>query len=202
MHKCKKTAYFIFSGTVFYILYSFIVYIFGLHFNNLFLLYCLILGLSFYILILVITEFYAMNVQEWFNNNVPVRTIGVYFIIIASMFYLVWLMDIIPAIISNTVPKAVSKFEILVNPVHVLDIAFALPGLIIAGVLLMRKKTLGFIFSPILIYIILLPIALIAMVIISQINGVGKTLLVEGICVVFALVSIIILISFLKAIKK
>jgi len=52
VHKEKRTALFIFSGTVLYILYSFFIYCFGLHFNNLFLLYCTTLGLSLYTFIL------------------------------------------------------------------------------------------------------------------------------------------------------
>ena len=39
VHKERKIAYIIFSGTVSYILYSFVIYSLGIHFNNLFLLY-------------------------------------------------------------------------------------------------------------------------------------------------------------------
>ncbi|MEJ2627599.1 MAG: hypothetical protein P8078_03450 [bacterium] len=38
----RKTAYFVYSGTVLYILYSFVIYSLGIHFNQLFLLYCLL----------------------------------------------------------------------------------------------------------------------------------------------------------------
>ncbi len=203
MYRNNKVAYFIFSGTVFYILYSFFIYSFGVHFNNLFLLYCLTVGASLYTFILIISELNGMDVQNWFSNKVPVRTIGIYFIFIALMFYLLWLKDIIPAILSNTIPKDVSDHNLLVNPVHVLDIAFVLPGLIITAILLIRKHKVGFILTPVfLVFIIILAIALIAMVIMLKIKGISDDTSIAAIFIILAIISIIILGIFLKNIKR
>lgn len=202
MLRKNKLAYFIFSGTVFYILYSFFIYSFGVHFNNLFLLYCLTLGISLYTFILVISELNRMDVQNWFSNKVPARSIGIYFIFIALIFYLLWLKDIVPAILSNTIPKTVSDYNLLVNPVHVLDIAIALPALIITAILLIRKHRLGIILTPVfLVFIIILTIALIAMVIMLKIKGISDETSVAGIFIILAIISIIILSLFLKNIK-
>jgi len=43
MQRNSKVAYYIYGGTIFYILYSFFIYCFGVYFNKLFLLYCLTL---------------------------------------------------------------------------------------------------------------------------------------------------------------
>jgi hypothetical protein len=199
MLKNKQVALFVFSGTIFYILYSFFIYSFGVHFNNLFLLYCLILGASLYTFILVINELNKMNVHKWFNNSVPVGIIGIYFILIAFMFYLLWLKDIISAIVNDTIPKNVSDYKLLVNPVHVLDIAFVLPGLLITAILLIRKQQLGFIFTPIfLIFIILLAMALIAMVIMLKIKGISEDLSIAVIFIILAIISLIIFYVFMK----
>ncbi len=197
-----QVAYFIFGGTVLYILYSFFIYSFGVHFNNLFLLYCLILGASLYTFILIIIELNRMNTQEWFNNKVPVHIIGIFFITIAVMFYLLWLKDIIPAIMKDSIPKNVSDYKLLVNPVHVLDNAFVLPGLVITAILLMRKHHIGFIFTPIfLVFIILLAMALVAMVIMLKIKGISEDLSIGVIFIILAIISLIILSVFLKKIK-
>jgi len=44
----NKSALLIWGGALFYLTYSYTIYSFGLHFNHLFLIYCIILGLSFY----------------------------------------------------------------------------------------------------------------------------------------------------------
>lgn len=203
MHKNNRTAYFIFSGTVFYILYSFFIYSFGVHFNNLFLMYCITLGISFFVFILMIIELNNMEVENWFSEKIPVRTIGIYFIIIAAMFYLLWLKDIVPAIINNTIPRDVREYHLLVNPVHVLDISFALPGLVITAVLLIKKQRIGIIFAPVfLVFTLILAIALIGMVIMLNLEGISEDVSVVIIFSILAIISSIILFKFLTCIKK
>jgi hypothetical protein len=203
MNRGNRAATFVFSGTVLYILYSFIIYSFGVHFNRLFLLYCLILGLSLYIFVLVIIQSAGMNVQEWVTDKIPLKTTGVYLIIIALLFYLIWLKDVVPAIINNSVPKSVSDYNLLVNPVHILDLAFALPGLIITAVLLMKKRKLGFVFTPVfLVFIILMALALAAMVVMLKLKGISEDLSVAVIFTILAVISLVILYGFLKAIVR
>lgn len=203
MHKGNKIAYFIFGGTVSYILYSFVIYSFGVHFNNLFLWYCAILGLSIYIFILVLVNLTKMDIQELVKDNVPNRTIGYFFIIVAVLFYLIWLKDIVPAILSNTVPQSVSDFNLLVNPVHVIDIAFALPGLLITAILLIKKHHLGYILTPIcLVFIFIMAFALAAMVIMMKINGIADDISIAVVFSVLAIISKLLLIRFLKSVNR
>ena len=111
--------------------------------------------------------------------------------------------DIIPAIIKNDVPASVSDFNLLVNPVHVIDISFVLPGLIISAVLLMKKSNLGYILGPIsLVFIIILAIALAMMVIMMKVKGISEEASVIGIFVFLAFVSLIFLILFFMRIKR
>jgi len=202
MLKDKKTAYFIYSGTVLYILYSFIIYSFGVHFNQLFLLYCFTLGLSLYAFILIMCKLNNMDVNNWFSPKIPARSLGIYLIVIAVLFYLLWFKDVIPAILHNTVPKSVSNYNLLVNPVHVIDIAFALPGLIITAILLFKKSKLGYILGPVsLVFVINLAIALTGMVIMVKIRGVSDDSSVAGIFIILAVISLIFLILFLRKLK-
>ena len=192
----------IFNGIIFYILYSFFIYSFGVHFNNLFLLYCLILGSSLYIFIITVTELSGTDIKYLFSEKIPLKTIAIYFIVIAAMFYLLWLKDIIPAILNNTVPKSVSDNGLLVNPVHVLDISVALPGLIITAVLLLKKHNLGFIFAPVLlVFLIILTVALIGMLIMMQIKGINEDISPAVIFGALSVISIILLTKYLNSIR-
>ncbi len=204
VRKAKINSYFIFSGILFYILYSFVIYGFGVHFNNLFLLYCLTLGTSLYTFIIMIVQLSKIDIQNIIFNKTPTKIISEYFfIIIAAMFYMLWLKDIVPAILHNSVPSEVGENNLQVNPVHVLDISIALPGLIITSVLLLKKQKLGFIFTPVfLVFIIILAIALIGMVIMLKIKGLNDDISVSVIFSLLAVISSVFLIKYFKAIKN
>jgi len=202
MKRNKRIATLIFGGLVFYILYSFIIYSMGVHFNLMFLVYCFTLGTSSYLFIFYFYKLSRIDVKGWFNEKTPNQGLAIVFIVVAAMFYMLWLKDVIPAIINNEVPKSVSNYDLLVNPVHVIDIAFALPGLIITAILLLNKHNLGYILAPIaLVYIIVLAIALAAMVIMTHIRGISEDISIAVIFIILSIVSTGFLWAFLRKIK-
>jgi len=88
---------------------------------------------------------------------------------------------------------------LLVNPVHVIDIAIALPGLILAALLVMKKKALGFILSLTgLAFTVILAIALAAMMVMLKIKGISEDSPVAVVFVILAILSGMILFLFLK----
>ena len=203
VRKGKVNSYFIFSGLLFYILYSFVIYSFGVHFNNLFLLYCLTLGTSLYAFIIMVVQLTKLDIQNLFSDNTPTKSISIFLLIIAAMFYMLWLKDIVPAILHNSVPSEVGENSLQVNPVHVLDISIALPGLIITAALLLKKQKLGFIFTPVfLVFIIILAIALIGMVLMLKLKGLNNDISVSIIFSLLAIISSIFLIKYFKSIKN
>jgi hypothetical protein len=169
-----RIAALIYGGTLFYILYSFIVYCFGVHFNRLFLFYCAILGLSVYAFILYMMDIVKSDVAGWLERA-PVKLISFYLVAVAVIFYVLWLRSIVPALIKNSVPAEVSDYGLPVNPVHVIDLSFALPGLIIGAVLIRRKRNLGYIIASLaLVFMILLTIALAGMVIMLVVRDISE----------------------------
>jgi len=202
IHKKSRVAVFVFGGTVFYVLYSFVIYAFGVHFNSMFFLYCATLGLSFYLLFLVIHEAGRTEVEGWFGPGLPSRFIGSYLILVAVMFYVLWLKDTLPAVLGGSVPSTVSDYDLVVNPVHVLDMAVALPGLIVAALLLIRKRRLGYILASIaLVFTIILAIALTGMVLMVKARHIGEDASIAWIFVVPAVISTFFLVLYLKKIK-
>jgi hypothetical protein len=184
----SRVASLVYGGTLFYILYSFIIYCFGVHFNRLFLHYCLTLGLSVYAFILFMTEARKEDVGAWFEE-VPVKLISGYLFFVALVFYFLWLSALVPALLSGSIPRDVADYGLLVNPVHVVDIAFALPGLILGSVLLWKKRSTGYLIASVaLVFIILLTIALAGMVIMLYVRDIGEDLTVA---IVFAVLSVV-----------
>lgn len=201
-YRKNKVGLFLWSGSVFYIAYSYTIYAFAIHFNTLFIIYCAILGLSFYSFVYFIYKSMKEDVLDWFDESVPVKSISVFLFIIASLFYVLWLSEIIPAIITNSTPSSVTESGLLTNPVHVLDLSICLPALIITGILLIRKNKIAFLLVPaFLSFFIFMAIAIIAMLIVMKIRGLEADIQLTVIFGIITFVSMYFLIRYLKKLR-
>jgi len=173
------------GGTLAYTAYSYVVYAFGVHFNALFLVYCAALGLSVFGLAAILQE----DASGWFSERAPLRTAAWAEIFIAAAFAFVWLADIVPALVSGGIQRAVARDGLVTNPVHVLDLSIVLPALAVGGVALLRRRPIGYLLTPILITLaVLMAIAIGGMVIAVRMQGLETDVAVAGI---FALVAIV-----------
>ncbi|MGE5797398.1 MAG: hypothetical protein ACM34N_11480 [Ignavibacteria bacterium] len=184
------------GGSLFYFAYTYLVYSFGLHFNQLFLVYCAILGVSFYGFL-----YFLIFYKETINIKMKLRlTISVYLLLIASLFYLIWLQDILPSIIMNTIPRTVAEYNIITNPIYVVDIALCLPFLIIIAILIIRERSLGYFLAPAaLLFTFLLSLAVIGMIIAMAIKGIPIDL---GLIIIFACISLASFILLIVSLKN
>ncbi|MBN2542251.1 hypothetical protein JXI42_05250 [bacterium] len=199
----SRTAMLLWSGAIFYTIYTFVIYCFAIHFNYLFLAYCFILGLAFYLFIYFLLSNHREPVREWFGENLPVKTAGIYMIVIAGLFFLLWISQVIPAMISNAAPAEVQDIGTLTNPVHALDLSVVLPGFIITAILLLKKKPLGFLMTPtVLTFMVLMDITLAGLVIVMDMKGLETNPVMPVIMIIFAVVSGVILVSYLKTQRR
>lgn len=124
----------IWLGAMIYLAYTYAISAFQVEFNQLFLLYVLILGSAFYGSLL---GFFNMKLESVrFGEKMPVRVVSLIAGFIAFAYYGLWLSDVIPAVLNNTVPEAVITDNIPTSAVHVLDMGFYLPLLLIGAVFL------------------------------------------------------------------
>jgi hypothetical protein len=77
-------------------------------------------------------------------------------LITAGLFYLLWLSEDVPALLSNKTPQSILDMAVPTNPVHILDLAFFLPGVITTGIMLMKRKSLAYTISPAFIVFLIL----------------------------------------------
>ena len=131
----------IWLGAMIYLAYTYAISAFQVEFNQLFLLYVLILGSAFYGSIL---GFFNMKLESMrFGEKMPVRALSLIAGFIAFAYYGLWLSDVIPAVLNNTVPEAVIRDNIPTSAVHVLDMGFYLPLLLVGAVFLWQRKPIG-----------------------------------------------------------
>ena len=101
----NKIAFLLWSGVNLYLIYTYLIYCFDVHFNSLFIVYCFILGLSFYSFMYFLFSQINKPIAKEVYYKPVVKIIAVYFLIISCLFYFLWLSEIVPAIIHHGIPK-------------------------------------------------------------------------------------------------
>jgi len=158
----------IWAGTLGYLTYNFMIYAFDVHFNPMFLGYCAVLGLSFYGLMMVREFLSPDEVAKTFGHGAPRRLIAATFLFIGVSAAVNEGKEILAAIRSGQTPPSIIDTGQFTNPIHVLDLCFLLPALVIAAVLLLRRKENGFVLAPVLsVMLILISIEVITIIVLS-----------------------------------
>lgn len=187
--KGSRPALFLLLGSLIYAFYTFTIYCFALHFNALFLVYCAALGLSFYAGASILSSLNLEELKGWFDPEKPVAIPSAFLIVVAVVFCFLWLSEDIPAILHNQVPKTIVETGLMTNPVHVLDLAFLLPGSLVCGVLLRRRHPLGYLFAPsLLAFLAMMALSIGGIVIYGNYRGLSSDVLLPAF---FALIFII-----------
>jgi len=139
----------VWMGTLAYLVYDFLGYALAIHFNSMFLAYCGVLGLSFYALAGSFISLPSAEIALRYGPRTPVKTTAIVLLLMGLVTVLHWLLEIIPALLAGGVPQAVRDSGLLTEGVAVLDLAFGAPAFMIAAILLLRRKPLGFVLGPV-----------------------------------------------------
>jgi len=166
------TARLVWMGTLVFLIYVFLGYAFGLHFNSLFLAYCGILGLSFYALAGSLPDLPIAEIGRRFGARAPVKATAVFLLLMTLGTAYHWLAEIVPALLAGQAPQAVRDAGGFTETVAVLDLAFGAPASMIAAILLLRRKPLGFVLGPVLLmFLFLSSLVLISMGMAMDLRG-------------------------------
>ncbi|MGZ3646400.1 MAG: hypothetical protein ACXVCM_21420 [Ktedonobacteraceae bacterium] len=124
---------------------------------------------------------------------------SVFLLVPGILFYLLWLSEEIPALLTGIIPQSVLQANLPTNPVHVLDLGIYLPAMLIIGLLLWRRKLLGYLLAgPLLVFSILTGCAILTIFLVMSSKGMPTNVVVEAIIVVIIVVSLILSVLFLQ----
>lgn len=189
-YRKSVAGYLIWLGSLVFLIYSFVLYAFLVHFNSMFLLYLTILGFSLYLLIFSLSKNNFSIIKKSLSlNNFTRKLVSNFLIFLGCMFYLVWLKDIIPNLLNNKIPSSITETGLPTNGVYVIDLAILLPGLIFAGYFLKKDKAIGYVLSG-----LFLPFCLMMMINIAFIVyylGANGLTTESSVVVIFGFLSII-----------
>jgi hypothetical protein len=189
------------TGTLGYFLYTYVSYSFLAMYNSLFLVYVALMSASFFAFILAMMSFEGMDLSTYFKPKLPAKFIGGFLMFLAVMIGLLWLGRIMPPIVNGTVPVGLEHYTTLV--IQALDLGFVVPVAFLSGILLIRRKSFGYLLgSVITIKGIALLTAITAMIIGMASAGVKVSFVEIMLFPLFDLIAIFCLILIMKNINE
>jgi len=128
-------AYLCWLGALSFTAYNYAIYCFSLQFGPLFLLWVAVLGGSLYALIggLAVVDRAAVQARY---GAASARLAGVFLLLVATLFILLWLADIVPALLAGRKASSAVDINLPTNPVQ-----RAGPGVLPAGCVRRRRAT-------------------------------------------------------------
>jgi hypothetical protein len=201
--KGSVKALLVWMGALLTLLYAYVIYAFAAHFNNLFLVYVAIVGLSFYAFLSTVLGLQPERLQPHFAAVSKAKVVSIYLLLLAVLFALLWLSQDIPAMLAGKAPQSVTVNGLLTNPVHVLDLGLYLPAMIITAISLWRRKFLGYLFAiPLLVFSTLTGIGILAIDVVTGMRGLPTSLGIDLFIAVISVVSLVLSVLFARDVQE
>lgn len=189
------------TGTLGYFLYTYMSYSFLWTYNKLFIVYVLLMSASLFAFILSMCSFDVKKVPSYFGEKLPVKFLGGFQIFLAFAIGMLWLGKIAPTIFDAIAPAGLEHYTTLV--IQAMDLGFVVPAAVISGILLIKRKPLGYLLSSVIIVKgITMLTSITAMIINQLLNGVDIGMVELIMFPLFNLITIICLWLLLKNVHQ
>ncbi len=175
----SQRAQLIWMGTLWYMVYNYIFYLYAAAFNKFFLLYVVLFTLSTYALIFAMMNADPKEISRKFNLRTPVKWISGYMLFFAALLGVLWIASSLSFIITGEVPQDIIKTGHPTGVVYATDLSLLVPALVLSAILLWRRQPWGYALSAIvLIKSITYSLVLIVMSMVAYIRvGLGDAFL-------------------------
>jgi hypothetical protein len=193
--------HFLLSGIVGYFFVTYLFYTAMGMYNELFLVYITLLGLTFFALFNLLISFKLKKISGYFSNRAPAKFTGGFLIFNSIAIALMWLSRVVPPLLDGSIyPVDLQHYTTMI--VQGFDLGLLLPISFVAGWLLLKKRPMGFLIGvPYIIFLSLLMTALTAKIIAMGLNGVN---IIPAVFIIPAinLVTIVCAVLMVKNIKE
>ncbi len=136
-------ARFVWLGTLAYLFYNALLFLFATLFNRLFPLYVVMASTALWAIIAVVTETDADAVAASVAPGLPRRAIAVYVWVMVAFNALAWAAIIAPALTADRPGSFLDGTNMTTNPIHVQDFVFWLPLAAAGAAALWRRNPRG-----------------------------------------------------------
>lgn len=135
----------LFVGSLASFLYQYLLWTFSWAFSALFLVYVALFSLSLWTLAFVLAGIDAAQVRAAIGKRFPVKTVASFSFALSALLVLKCLAEILPSVGSTMMPAGATGYYTMVD--QALDLGLLAPFGIVAGVLLLRRESLGYVLS-------------------------------------------------------
>ena len=187
------------TGTLGFILYTYITMSFGAAYNPLFLVYVALFSLSLFAFILSMISFDLETLPSHFSERLPRRAIAGLLFFAAAFLSLAWLGRIVPTLTGDQAPVLENVTTMFIQ---VMDLGLIVPLCVLAGVLLLRRSAWGYLLASVgLLKFLTMGIAVSLMGLNMARVGVPISPVEIGVFLTIALVNVAMVIVLLKNIE-
>ena len=137
-------------GAVSSIAYQGIMFAYATPFNAFFFLYVAMLALGMWSMVVVAIRTPVARLALAIGTRAPVRLVAGWLLLNMAAFLLLWLRATVPAVFSSEPPEFLAGTGMITGVGQVLDLGFTLPIMVVAAVLLLQRRAIGYALSGVL----------------------------------------------------
>ena len=137
----------IWMGTLWYMVYNYIFYMYGAVFNKFFLLYVLIFTISVYALIIALMKTDKQALAKKISSDIPVKWISSFMIFFAVFIGGLWMAMSLSFVFTNEIPIAITQAGHSTGIVFATDLSLLVSSLLVGATLLRKKELWGYLIS-------------------------------------------------------
>lgn len=137
----------IWMGTLWYMVYNYIFYMYGAAFNKFFLLYVFIFTISVYALIIALMKFDKASLAQKISIKAPVKWISVFMLFFAIFIGGLWIAQALSFVFTDEIPVGITQTDHPTGVVFATDLSFLVSTLIVGAILLWKRKVWGYLIS-------------------------------------------------------
>jgi hypothetical protein len=199
MRTGNEKARYIWMGTLFYFVYTYLSAVMLFAFNSLFLAYVAIFSMALYALVLVFIDMDLRSLRIDISRKVSRRTAYVLFFLVA-MILLLWLPEIISLSISGGESERLVQDGQRTYVITAMDLGLLVPLGLLGGHLILKREPLGFVLAPVLLIKgMTLAAAVLSMIVFMVVAGTPPAVPEVVIFVVMFTVLLVITITYMAA---
>ncbi|EMA56150.1 hypothetical protein [Halococcus thailandensis] len=194
--------YIVWLGVTGYLLYTYASYAFMTAFNELYLVYVALLGLTLYTFVGGMVRLNPTGLKRAVGER-SVRSYVAFQLLVALLVVTLWLADILPATLAGITPESVTAANLPTNVIYSLDLGVLVPAYVISAYWLGKRRAWGYVFTGVVLAkIATLGLAVLSMVVVMVADG--QSVVLPQV-VIFGLISAVglwLLIRFLRSVES
>jgi hypothetical protein len=192
--------YVVWLGVTGYLLYTYASYAFMTAFNELYLVYVALLGLTLYTFVGGMVRLDPTGLKRTVGER-GVRSYAAFQLLVALLVVALWLADVLPATLAGTVPESIAAANLPTNVIYSLDLGVLVPAYVVSAYWLAERRAWGYVFTGVLLAkIATLGLAVLSMVVVMAADG--QPVVLPQV-VIFGLITVVglgLLVRFLRSV--